>query len=308
MNLLGLSLDIIRLLWIIFSAPADTIWNWLFGDNFVPFPAGRCYATALLNGLILGIDEFDRYNQIFAESGYVEMAQLGKYVGPDAIEEYVRAAFAETNWFLRSNDPDQLTEFEFDQYHDGKCIFLVFSKIRFDFDPETSIELPRFSIVAVSKFFFDIQSTQITGWNLHWPNDMFRVLAAGIQSENAQRVICDEIISIACQGILNIENCRDKIAALPAASEGNLEYMDGNSQGCRALHSVFAVENPTTHCPHLSFDPLEDPNGQIKCQESKQTPISALFSDRELDKLKEFAARQGIDPELGHDCTEDICK
>ena len=50
---------------------------------------------------------------------------------------------------------------------------------------------------------------------------------------------------------------------------------------CRKLHAVFAAEN-AHHCAHLSFKPMADPEGKVKCQESAQIPVSDLFSDDEL--------------------------
>ena len=107
---------------------------------------------------------------------------------------------------------------------------------------------------------------------------------------------CSEISAIA-----------KRLAELPA-SEGPLSHVDGNSQGCRALHSVFATLNPGLHCAHLSFDPMQDPNGQIKCQQTKQVKPTDLFAKDDFMLLSDFSLRNDIDPEVGHDCMADICK
>ena len=60
-----------------------------------------------------------------------------------------------------------------------------------------------------------------------------------------------------------------------------LAYIDGNSQGCRVLHSVFARTNPD-HCPHISFEADEDVNGLVKCNKSKKTLPSDLFTQQQL--------------------------
>tara|TARA_B100000795_G_scaffold6161_1_gene4542 strand:+ start:105 stop:470 length:366 start_codon:yes stop_codon:yes gene_type:complete len=49
------------------------------------------------------------------------------------------------------------------------------------------------------------------------------------------------------------------------------------------------------HCAHLSFKPMADPKGKIKCQESAQQPISDLFSDDDLAKYAAFVAEEGFD-------------
>ena len=77
-------------------------------------------------------------------------------------------------------------------------------------------------------------------------------------------------------------------------------YVDGKSQGSRALHGAFAATNPVNYCAHLSHTPLEDPKGNVKCQNSKGTLPSSLFTERELQMFKDFAISVGVDPVLGH--------
>ena len=68
-------------------------------------------------------------------------------------------------------------------------------------------------------------------------------------------------------------------------------------QSCRKLHAVFAAEN-AHHCAHLSFKPMADPKGRVKCQESAQVPVSALFSDDELATFADFAiGKLGFEPD-----------
>ena len=67
-------------------------------------------------------------------------------------------------------------------------------------------------------------------------------------------------------------------------------------QSCRKLHAVFAAEN-AHHCAHLSFKPMADPKGRVKCQESAQLPVSALFGDDELATFADFAVKLGFEPD-----------
>ena len=62
------------------------------------------------------------------------------------------------------------------------------------------------------------------------------------------------------------------------------------------MHAVFAAEN-AHHCAHLSFKPMADPKGRVKCQESAQVPVSALFSDDELATFADFAVKLGFEPD-----------
>ena len=67
-------------------------------------------------------------------------------------------------------------------------------------------------------------------------------------------------------------------------------------QSCRKLHAVFAATNDE-HCAHLSFKPMADPKGRVKCQVSAQVPVSDLFSDDELAKFASFVAEVGFEPD-----------
>lgn len=78
-----------------------------------------------------------------------------------------------------------------------------------------------------------------------------------------------------------IELCVEKLQKLPAI-EGDLTYLDGNTFGCRAVHSVMARVNPTMHCPHITFKGETDPMGRIKCEKSKQTLVTDLHTPQQL--------------------------
>ena len=100
-----------------------------------------------------------------------------------------------------------------------------------------------------------------------------------------------------CQETFKLNNltwtdCLAKYDALPPTNAQG--YLDDNTKGCRILHSVFAAKNKN-HCPHLSFIPQEDHHGIIKCQTSKGTKPSDLFSAFELEKIEEISHEWGFD-------------
>merc|ERR1711865_804085 len=79
-----------------------------------------------------------------------------------------------------------------------------------------------------------------------------------------------------------MEECMETYKSLPNFDDiGGLSYIDGNTKACRYFHAVFANTN-SDHCPHISFDAEEDVNGIVKCNMSKQTPLTALFTDTQL--------------------------
>ena len=65
---------------------------------------------------------------------------------------------------------------------------------------------------------------------------------------------------------------------------------------CRKLHAEFAATNDH-HCAHLSFKPMADPKGRVKCQESAQLQVSDLFNSSELATLASFVAEVGFEPD-----------
>ncbi len=90
--------------------------------------------------------------------------------------------------------------------------------------------------------------------------------------------------------------CIDKLLGLKQQNLTGL--LDGNTFGCRLLHASLATEN-SDHCPHISFLPEEDKNGNIKCQESKGVAASDLFTEFELDVI-EISSQSSLFPILLH--------
>ena len=101
--------------------------------------------------------------------------------------------------------------------------------------------------------------------------------------------------------INSTDNCVQDLAALPAVEEPGKKF-DGLSQGCRGLHAVFAETNPENHCAHISFTPVEDPKGRIKCQDSSSEGVQPedLFDEGDLNRFSQFCIEHGLDPALAH--------
>lgn len=86
---------------------------------------------------------------------------------------------------------------------------------------------------------------------------------------------------------LDMEACVEKYLALPDVTYDNGSsdaYIDGNSKGCRALHSFFASNNDI-HCPHITFEAEADINGKFKCDESAGVLQSDLFTEAEIGQI-----------------------
>ena len=95
---------------------------------------------------------------------------------------------------------------------------------------------------------------------------------------------CQEIYEL--NGSPTEDECISQLEALPLSS-GTERYFDGNDQGCRYVHAVLAASNGA-HCPHISFVPVEDATGSIKCQTSKNIAVSDLVDETSLALFRDF--------------------
>ena len=98
--------------------------------------------------------------------------------------------------------------------------------------------------------------------------------------------VCNDVLRDSCPEVyeaneLDEESCKATFEALPAANENN-NFVDDNSRGCLILHSTFAMNNKQ-HCPHISFLPMKDGKGKIKCQVSDGVTKEDLFTPEELE-------------------------
>lgn len=93
-----------------------------------------------------------------------------------------------------------------------------------------------------------------------------------------------------------LEECEERLSALPIFSEGG--YVDGLDYGCRILHSTLSSFNPI-HCPHISFVPVADINGKVKCQISLNIQVSDLFSEEDFALHHQYLVSEQIDPSKG---------
>lgn len=98
-------------------------------------------------------------------------------------------------------------------------------------------------------------------------------------SKGVKKVCCARTQS------LSMEECLTKYRALPQVDEiGGSTFIDGDTKGCRVLHSAFAATNPK-HCPHVSFEAEEDAKGLVKCSTGGGMYPTNLFSNATIAKF-----------------------
>jgi hypothetical protein len=240
------------------------------------------------------------------------LAQTGTYQGEPNIEEYVKFLFAGYSPYISCCNDFIKREVNFVGYDNGQCQFVNLLTRNVQFIPNaTDAPTVPIQVAAGLKLYLDFERRYISQINVFYTDDYLRVFFdTFLNSNNTRRFICS-VMDGPCASILNTtanfeissnKTCPDNLLALPTVT--GLNYVDGKSRGCRALHAAFANSNPTQHCPHLSFAPLQDPSGNVKCQTSKNILPSTLFTVRELEMYAKFAKSVGLDPVKGHNYME----
>ena len=273
------------------------------GNDFILFARLRCLLA--LQRTRFDIGDFTNYPKSFHDDSIVEFAQSGSYQGASNIEEYVKFVYAGFSSYVACCNDYIEQEVKFVGYENGQCEFMAFYTRNGQLIPNTTAApLEPIQFVAGLKIYLDFQQRYIKRINIFYTEDFLRILFdVFLNSANTRQFICD-VVNGPCAITLNVNanassnlTCEEQLLTLPS-TEGKY-YIDGKSRGCRALHAVFAATNPDNHCAHLSYTPLEDPHGNIKCQKSKGTLPSSLFTERELQMFKDFAISVGVDPLLG---------
>lgn len=101
---------------------------------------------------------------------------------------------------------------------------------------------------------------------------------------------CASTFANNCYNEGDIGTCMADLLTLPAHEEGRI---DGNSFGCRILHSLLVpVDN--NHCAHISFGPEYDLNCALKCQKSKGLTNEDVFHPAEIAFMAQHALSLGL--------------
>ena len=170
-----------------------------------------------------------------------------------------------------------------------------------EMDPEFTAGEWKKEVAYLAKLFFKYNDRYLSKANLFYPeafiNEAFSA-SGPLDSDNTRQFVCD-VMTGPCAEVLSVTagTCMEDLAKLPMITTG--ARVDGNTQGCRMLHAVFADTNPEDHCAHLSFSPLEDPKGKFKCQESEDVRPEDLFDARDRRLYRRFCRKNDLDPSIG---------
>lgn len=287
-----------------FAAPALTSAS-RRSDSFMLFPKLRCALAYKRAGI--DIQDFDGYPKFFHNDSVGHLPQAGKFYGAKNIEEYVKFTEVGFTPYLTANNATRITEEKVLGYRNGFCEFLLLLKLPVTLNSYTTTGGPPFSVAVMAKAYLDFDKKYLTILNVFFQTGFLRMIFNEVlNGPNTRRFIC-ETMAGPCSStfkdsvnssISSMSTCESHLQAMPA-TDGAEEHFDGNSTGCRSLHAAFAWKN-TDHCAHLSFEPMEDPYGKIKCQTSANISPKTIFTESEFQIWRKFSQKHGIDPDLGH--------
>ena len=267
-----------------------------------------CYVERCRNAYIssgytrLATTSFDSwYNQ----DSELEFAPAGVYRGPDGIAEYIDL-FINQAFFL-GTDKVNSVELEVLEAKKNKCVIRVADHERSVYNgcgipplgvpPVTNGEIMDF--IAGQKIQFQVRGSAedeilIKTNYLYLPKQFPFILLLRAIPENIVPFFCNFIFLSNCAptwavkgdpGASTPEECIASFTALPPV-EPSRDFqnvvIDSNSQGCRLLHGSFAITNDF-HCPHISFLPMDDDNGESKCQTTRGRLMEDYFTQDDFD-------------------------
>lgn len=245
------------------------------------------------------VRQFDQYATWFDENSTMILPQTGVFKGVDDILEYSKFIFPgspyiSTNGLLKRSD--SLVSFDEEK---RSCVFMSLVHSRFEMSEIADNKLIETAWMNTVEWRFDDQ--KVGYLHVYYPADFLGSFFSTFNTPAADNFVC-QTMSDACpdvwaaNGLTSLGECAEKLVALPLA-DGEDFFVDGNSSSCRKLHAVFAATN-SNHCAHLSFKPMADSRGKVKCQESAQLQASDLFTEADQATFAAFATVElGFEPD-----------
>ena len=240
----------------------------------------------------LGFDlrKYDEYPTYFGDDSTFTVAQGGVYTGPDSIEEYVRFASASSPYNTVRRRVKQQLSLNSVEPTTGTCEF-VFLQTDLQIANPATTSGGSFYVASLVKMFYDISTNKVSAVTGYFSQEFLEDYFESVLNTKSRAYVCG-VLRSNCPEIYELngspteDECISQLEALPLSS-GTERYFDGNDQGCRYVHAVLAASNGA-HCPHISFVPVEDATGSIKCQTSKNTAVSDLVDETSLALFRDF--------------------
>jgi len=264
-----------------------------------------CFGAFLASGLQIGNSE--TFDSCYDDDSQFTIAETGTYKGLQNIKEYVEIF---SNGVLytsyKPQHPGTIIHFAGSNHSDNKCVATISQKRRLTVNPaysmngnEICIDVPSGAVLIYTPR-FDPSTSLPTGilvktHKVYFPKTASKELIEVLDPLPFARFVCNILLN-ECADFLPGEGkrrgCEKQLLSLPVSDEGTLNYLDGDSQGCRMIHASLAKRD-RLHCPHITFAAEPDVHGDIKCAKSKGMLPTDLFAQWQLD-LFEMSAIGGF--------------
>jgi len=253
-----------------------------------------------------GILNYDQYETYFKNDSYIILAEAGQYTGIEAMTEYVK--FVTENSPFISTLTNLVTENHFMGYNETSedCIFDNLYVSEWNTSALTNNQV--WNVTAILKLFYSPAEHKVTRMYVYYDQAFLEFFFGEIDTPTTAELVC-QTLENNCSAAWSLNNFSDESDCMFQHSELPLfstdsSHFDGLDKSCRVLHSVLASNNDH-HCPHISFVPMEDDEGKIKCQSSSERNPTELFDAVELEYFNQFKLNNGIDPLLGYKLKEE---
>ena len=260
-----------------------------------PTPAQLC-AGAFLQ-LEFDLFNYDAYDTYFDETSTLTLAQAGTYTGPDGIKEYVKFADVDSPYIRAKRSYERNSEMTDFDPTTNICKFTTYFFEALDLNPAfTAGDTINFG--GIINTYYSATTSKIPTVHLYYTETILELTFMQLQTRQVDEFVCDTLLGPGCMDKLGDQaeqgltkrKCLQRLSNLPLAGGEDI-FFDGYSQSCRYVHSVFAGTNPF-HCAHISFFPVEDLKGKIKCQTSADMSPEELFSQTEIVGLYTLCGNQ----------------
>lgn len=246
---------------------------------------------------------------IYEDDATLSLASTGLLKGPNAIAEHVSlvsfgTAAAENSLVYNSCYLKDHFGVIVNSVSSGFCDVTTAAILTGNLN-ESYVSKNKMGMEAVVGFRFNYtvgnssSPLRVNKMHTFWVNPFVNTFVP-FDQEKTSDVVCNVLENV-CAGdfftpFQNHSECVDAMNTLPIGQwdvHGYWHY-EGNSTGCRAIQSILAARNPNEHCPHLSWNPLVDPNGNYKCNDMVLGRSYYNWTTNELDLFKQMAAERKI--------------
>ena len=301
-------------------------WNSLFRSFTLSLPGSLPIPCPFL-AHSLPIAHTHRYTNFFTSNSTLTLPPAGKYSGIDSIKEYVKFTSPDSPFIDSSTLLPGAAGYLKGVNVQGECVFNLIGHRRY----VASAAYARTNALHVASMVtltYHPATHKINAIYLFYEDNFMQYFFDMVHTRKTAQYVCDMLQHTCPDAGVDIwkhnklkskEDCVARYEKLNTFDDGPKIAdskdlgggFDGNSASCRALHSVLASIS-TDHCAHLSFVPMADPNGNVKCQTSKRLHMTDYFDARDFENFNLFKEAAGYPLEDGFKdvdlCLQDVLR